>query len=452
MKDIIKVSVAAYLILLVFLAHASSSEDSSQRYSLEVNGVVKASKEANGGKIYALTKQFKDNRYAGLFASASNYLELNFAQSEASARECFSKKDDGSLEYAAIHLICGQFISRIHFVNGEYGKWAAFNEDLMGESLTRLRQRSQKTAEIPFESLDMNYSELIDWPRLKVGPMDGFRHATPVTWKMISRTASFIPENTVPFIEIKINDTPTEAIFDTEASIFIIPENMVKELDLDPMSEIPRGMSTAHKVHLQAKIVRIKSLEIAGLRFHNAMAVVSKSASVPVLGLVQIMKLHKIVLSQSQMTVFDTTDHKFQCRERMYLGGDLEGFPNLLRITTVIGGHKRHPILDTGYGNTYKKTVHTMAAHHQEAIASVDAAGTKEMVGHMERETIGSGRSGPGIPGLVMLDEKNPASYTFGAQMITMLGPLYLDFDTGHACFLQNEATAGIDESRPIGG
>ena len=55
-KDIIKVSVAAYLILLVFLAHASSSKNSSQRYSLEVNGVVKASKEANGGKIYALTK------------------------------------------------------------------------------------------------------------------------------------------------------------------------------------------------------------------------------------------------------------------------------------------------------------------------------------------------------------------------------------------------------------
>jgi len=92
--------------------------------TIDASGVVEASEKPDIDKIEALRNHFRSRDYAGLFSSAFSYMNFDFDKSKTQAQSCYQKKDDGSITYISAHLICGEMIARVYYMNAKYAKWA----------------------------------------------------------------------------------------------------------------------------------------------------------------------------------------------------------------------------------------------------------------------------------------------------------------------------------------
>ncbi|HET7268750.1 MAG TPA: retropepsin-like aspartic protease [Oleiagrimonas sp.] len=402
--------------------------------TIDASGVVEASKKPDIDKIEALNNHFRTRDYAGLFSSAFSYMNFDFEKSRTQAQSCYRKEDDGSITYISAHLICGEMMARAYYLDAKYAKWANLMLRYKKEIVPQIWQRVPQTNGIPVDIIDdIKYSDFVDWPSVRVGAIPGSSHIVDMTWDMIDNTRG-ADDKKVPVINIKINGVPVDAIVDTGASLTVVPFGMSRYFGLHHISILEDGYKSAYNNHLRASLARVDTLDIAGFRFSNAMISVA-DVSRPVIGLLQLIKLHRIRLDKNHFQVIYQSSGREECAKRMYFGGVMSGFPSRVKMTAKINGHIEHPVLDTGFGGTFRKIVHHMRNGLGEEFWGYDTKGMNKLVGHWTYATINANGSDNRVRGSIIYFKKRQAGYRFGAQLINEIGPLYLDFDSGYACF-----------------
>jgi len=295
--------------------------------------------------------------------------------------------------------------------------------------------RAPKTKGIPIDIIgSIKYSDFTDWPSMYISQIPDSKHFLKIKWEMIDGTKGVVGEKS-PFVKINVNGISIDAVVDTGASITTIPFKMARDLDVHQVSIVDSGAGSMYRRHMRAGLARVESLDIAGFRFHNAMISVADVPR-PIIGLVQLIKLNRVVLYKDHLQVIGRSNNSKRCKKYMYFSGDLTGPPSTIKITTMVNGHVEHPVMDTGFGGTFQRTVHQMRNGLGEKFLSHDAVGNKRLVGYWTHATIETGNSDRRVRGSVVLYKKRQAGYRFGAQLIKKIGPLYLDFDSGRACFL----------------